>query len=152
MARARREERLGLGDPVGFPEETGEVVEVGGDGRMVGAVAGLGDGEGAAEERLGLGEPVGGLEEIGEVVEARGEHRMLRAVAGLGDGESAAEERLGLGEPVGGLEETGEVVKVGGDGRDGRRRSWARRWRGRGGGAARPRRAGWWPGGDRRGC
>ena len=97
MARARRRSRLGLGEPVGGLEETGEVVKPNGDGGMVGPAVGLVDGEGAAHEWLGLGEPVGGLEELGEVVKPNGDGGMVGTVAGLVDGESAAHERLGLG-------------------------------------------------------
>ena len=65
-------QKLGLGQPVGFLQQLGQVVEADGDLGMVGSEALLVDGECAAHERLGLGEAVGVLQQLGQVVNCYG--------------------------------------------------------------------------------
>src|SRR5215831_6997754 len=74
-------ERLGLGQPVGGPEQLGEVVEVCGDFTMLGSEALLVNCKSAAHQRLGLGEPVGALEQRSQVVECSGDVGMILSVA-----------------------------------------------------------------------
>ena len=65
IARARRIKRLGFRQPVGGLQQPGEIVEVNGNIRVIGAVGFLVDGEGAAHERLGFGQPISALQQLG---------------------------------------------------------------------------------------
>ena len=68
-------ERLGLAVAAGGPVELGQVVEPGGNVRVLGAEGLLVDGDGALEERLGLGVAAGGPVE---------QARLLRPLATFG--------------------------------------------------------------------
>ena len=76
-------ERLGLGQPVGVPQQLGQVVEADGDVGMLGPEALLVDGERAAIERLGLGQTVGGPQQLGQVAHSRGVFGMVFAMPHL---------------------------------------------------------------------
>ena len=82
-------QRLGLGIAALLPVEHREVVETGGDIRMLGTERLLADGEGAFVQRLGLGIAALRLVERREVIETGGDIRMLGAERLLADGEGA---------------------------------------------------------------
>src|SRR4051794_21178176 len=91
------EERLGLLVAAGGLVEQGQVVEVGGEGGVLGAERLLTDREGTLVERLGLLVAAGGPIEQGQVVEGLGNVRVLGAERLLVDREGTLVERLGLG-------------------------------------------------------
>ena len=66
----------------------GQIVQTSRNLGVVGAIAVLLDGQGAAEERLGLAQPVGVLEQRRQVVEADGGGGVVRATGFTGRGSS----------------------------------------------------------------
>ena len=66
-------EGFGVVEAVGGLIELGEIVQVAGDIRVVGAEGGFVDFEGAEQEGFGVGEAVGGFIELGEIVQADGD-------------------------------------------------------------------------------
>ncbi len=110
-------QRLGLGPPVGGPQQPGQVVEPDGDSRVVGVKARLVDRQRPAQQRLGRGPPVGGPQQPGQVVEPDGHVGVVGAAARLVDLQRPAHQRLGLGQPVGVLQQLGQVVEPDGDSR-----------------------------------
>ena len=82
-----------------------QIVEVGGNAGVLGAVRPLDDGQRAAIRYLGLRQTVRGPEQPSQVAEVAGDLRVFGSVRLLVDGQRTAIERLGLRQPVRGLEQ-----------------------------------------------